>query len=135
MVSPYISRHFFPVVEARDWLSCCSLEHADWFHSARWPPLICTHQVETTSPYVSTAPTLIGCLSRAVLNTVGAATCHSQGRGVGAFLALQTFTNFCCNNFFFFCNGPPSVRFVILILRFYGVSLRGDSDAIVISND
>lgn len=49
VLSPYISRCCFSVVEVCYWLSSCSLEGADWFHSARCPALICTHQFEATS--------------------------------------------------------------------------------------
>lgn len=66
---PYISRHSFPVVEARDWLSSCSLERVDWLHQARWPPLICTRQVKATSRLLPTALALIGRLSTALSST------------------------------------------------------------------
>lgn len=66
---PYISRHSFPVVEARDWLSSCLLERVDWLRRARWPSLICTRQVKATSHLWPTAPTLIGRLSSALSST------------------------------------------------------------------
>lgn len=78
---PYISRHIFPVVEARDWLSSCSLERTDWVCQARWPPLICTYRVESTSRLLPTVPMLIGCLSSVFMYTVGAATRHSKDWG------------------------------------------------------
>lgn len=58
-----------PVVEARDWLSGCSLEGVDWPCRARWPSLICTRQVKATSRHWPTAPTLIGRLSSALSST------------------------------------------------------------------
>lgn len=81
VLSPYISRHFFPVVEARDWLSSCSLERADWFPPARWPPLICTHRVRATSGLLPTLPVLIGCVSSGSMNPIGPTTRHSNDRG------------------------------------------------------
>lgn len=80
MFPAYISRHFFPVVEASDWLSSCSLERADWFHPARCPSLICTHRVQATSRLLLTVLMLIGYLSSWFMKTIGAMTRHSNGR-------------------------------------------------------
>lgn len=121
--SPYISRHFFPIVEARDWLSNYSLERADWFHPVRWPSLICTHRVQATSRLLRTVPMVIGCLSSGTMNTVGEMTRQSNGRGRVVFNTSYIWNN-CC----FFVNNATiwiGFTFILMLLLLQSVPMCG----------
>lgn len=102
VLSPYISRHFFPVVEHGYWLSSCSLERADWCPPARWLPLICTHRFEVTSRPLPIVMMLIGCLSSGFINTVGATTRHSYEQGRSLFHISYIWSWYCSvyNNYY-----------------------------------
>lgn len=80
-------------MEECDWLHSGSLEGADWLLPARWPPLICTLRCESASRLLPTAPTLIGCLSTDLMDTVSAMTRHSYYTRKSGFDTFHTFEN------------------------------------------